>query len=172
VILCSGILSFKRIIHIAEQIPKGIRIKIHALGTNSIVGSTSRNITGEFFSEESNIKLAMPLGRRNKDLSDFVISTFFLITFPFHLVMQKAPGRFFKNVWEVFMGRKSWVGYASLSTNLPYVKTGIISTTSIPFGLNILPAEHLKKIDQWYAKEYSTWKDVQLLIKGYKYLST
>jgi O-antigen biosynthesis protein len=170
IILCAGELSFRKVIDITEATPARVRIKLHGVGTNSIVGSTSKNISGEFVAEERSIRLGTPVGKRNKSLADFMLTLGFIITFPVHIFGQKKPFRFYANAWKVLVQKRSWVGYSASPVNLPMIKPGILSTTGIPSSLNILPTETLHKEDLWYSKDYTVWQDIKLVWKGYRYL--
>jgi hypothetical protein len=46
IIFCEGRLTFKKIIGIMNHLPRNISVKIHAFGTGSIVGSDSKNTSG------------------------------------------------------------------------------------------------------------------------------
>ena len=50
VVFCEPDLSFKQIISVLQDLPKDISFKFHAAGSNSIVGSNSKNSRGEFIS--------------------------------------------------------------------------------------------------------------------------
>jgi len=52
VIFCVGGIDFRECISISQQLPGGIRIKFHASGSGSIVGSDSSNSNGEAFSDD------------------------------------------------------------------------------------------------------------------------
>jgi O-antigen biosynthesis protein len=170
IILCAGHLSFKKVIDITEATPHRVRIKLHGSGTNSIVGSTSKNVSGEFVAEETSVKLSTPVGKRNKGLADFLMTMGFIVTLPVHIIAQKKRAGFIRNLWRVSTGNASWVGYANSGVSLPPLKEGVISTTGVPKHLNILPEESLRKEDLWYVKDYSLWEDMKLVWKGYRYL--
>jgi len=48
IVWCSGVLELKTIIALIQQLPNGISNRFHAKGTKSIVGSDSKNRSGEF----------------------------------------------------------------------------------------------------------------------------
>lgn len=50
IIFCENGLLFEEIIEIIQRLPKNIKCYFHAKGSNSIVGSSSKNSTGEFLS--------------------------------------------------------------------------------------------------------------------------
>ena len=51
-----------------------IKFKIHAAGSHSIVGSDSKDSSGEAVSKENGIKLADPYNLRLKRLQDIAVS--------------------------------------------------------------------------------------------------
>ncbi len=170
IIFCEGKLSFKEIIATLEIIPSHMRIKFHAANSSGIIGSDSKNVTGKILSSEKNIQLSKPVNKRNKKLVDVMISMLFILTFPVHFLTQKNSLFFFKNVFEVLLLKKTWVGYAMHSTILPEIKNGILTTTGVPEWLNTLPVESLQSSDKWYAAHYEVWYDVKIILRSYKFL--
>jgi GT2 family glycosyltransferase len=171
IILCEGKLSFKKLIELIKVMPRHVRIMFHASCSESIVGSESKNIAGRYVAPRSNFKLASVVNKRNKQLLDIIISVIFIISFPVHLLLQKNPVRFFKNVSNVFLRQKTWVGYASALKDLPSLKPGVLSVTGVPDIMNTLPWKSLISADMWYAANYTVWHDVRLVWKNYKFLS-
>ena len=169
-IFCEGELSFKKIIGLMK-ISRKVRIKFYAFNATGIIGSNSKKISGKFISSDKKIMLSLPISRRNKNFLDAVVSICFIITFPIHLVAQKKPQQFFKNVFDTLLLNKTWVGYASLNTTLPKIKRGVLTTTGLPTTLNTLPAESLVASDKWYATDYDVWEDVKMILRSYKFLS-
>ena len=171
VIFCEGELSFKKIIDMMK-IPKHVRIKFHAADASGIIGSNSKKISGKFISADKKIKLSLPVSKRNKNFIDVVISICFIITFPVHLLLKKKPQHFFRNIFDILLLNKTWVGYALPDKQLPKIKEGVLTTTGIPAFLNTLPAESLMASDKWYAADYDVWEDVKIIWRGYKFLGT
>lgn len=170
IIFCENGLSFKEIIATLGNLPPGVRNKFHASGSSSIVGSDSKNVSGDFVAAVKKYSIAKPLQRRNKRLFDIIVSVFFIIAFPLHLFFQKKPLSFFKNLFLVLTGQKTWIGYATTDPALPAIKEGVITSTALPAILNELPPKSLRNSDEWYASGYSVIIDFRILNKGYKYL--
>ena len=170
VIFCADGLSLKETIGLVEKLPGGVRNKFHASGSRSIVGSDSKNLSGDYVALVRKYRISRSVNRRNKRLLDIVVSVFFIISFPVHLFLQKKPGKFFTNTIDVLRGNKTWVGYASANTAFPEIRTGIITSTNLPAVMNELPVESLVKSDEWYASEYSMIIDLQKIKNGYKHL--
>jgi len=170
IIFCEDILSFKEIITIVQQLPAGVRNKFHASGSRSIVGSDSKDVSGQYLTGNNKYTIADPVNKRNKNLLDVVVALVFLLSFPVHLVMQKKPLHFLRNIFSVLFMQKTWIGYAAPSNKLPVIKEGILTSTTLPHGVNDLPIESLILSDEWYATYYSAATDIKKIIRGYKYL--
>ena len=170
IIFCENGLSFKEIINTIKELPPGVRNKFHASGSSSIVGSDSKNVSGDYIVAGKKYSIAKPVNRRNKRLLDIIIAVFFIISFPIHLLLQKAAYLFYKNVFAVLLGKKTWVGYTSTPNELPSIRRGVITSTAQPTLLNELPEESLRKSDEWYATSYSPLLDLQKIKNGYKFL--
>lgn len=171
IIFCENGLQTKQIISILSSLPSGVRNKFHASGSSSIVGSDSKNVSGGYVAIGKKYSIAKPVNRRNKRLLDILIAITFTVSFPVHLFLQKKPARFFKNVFWVLAGKRTWVGYASDDPALPLIRRGILTSTALPALLNELPPQNLKNSDEWYASGYSILTDLQILNRGYKHLS-
>ena len=170
VIFCEGQLSFKKIIALIEHIPKHIRIKFHADSSSSIIGSDNRDTSGKIVAGKKNFRLSLPVNQRDKTLVDVLISILFILTFPIHILLQRKPIGFYKNVFSVLTLHKTWVGYAIQANNLPRIKTGILTTTGLPSSLNTLPLNSLELSDTWYATDYTIWEDLKIIRRGYRFL--
>ncbi len=170
IIYCENGLSFKEIIGMVKGMPEKLRNKFHASGSNSIVGSDSKDSSGDFIAVSKKYEIGSPLQRRNKRLLDILISLFTLVAIPVIFFLQKRPITFYKNVFTVLAGKKTWIGYATTFSKLPAIKPGVITSTALPAILNELPNESLQNNDEWYASVYSPLVDLQKIARGFKYL--
>jgi O-antigen biosynthesis protein len=171
IIFCRNGMSYKEIIKLIEHTPKHVLNQFYASGSNSIVGSNNKNFAGNIISPNKNYAISWAGNKRKKRLLDFCLASLFIITFPIHFILQKKPLPFFANCFAVLLNKKSWVGYATQKNELPKIKLGILTSTSLPVALNELPEESLQISDEWYATGYSVSADVKKITKGYKYLS-
>jgi hypothetical protein len=152
-------------------LPRGIGIKLHAAASTSIVGSDSKDTSGEALSKENGYKLADPYNRRLKRLIDVSISLFAIATFPVHLFIIKKPFVFFANCFSVLLANKTWIGYATVEKNLPKLYTGVIACNGVPASVKQqLPTESLQMMDYWYARDYEPGNDLKLLWRMYRQL--
>jgi O-antigen biosynthesis protein len=171
IIFCEGTLSFRDIIASLGALPKRTTIKFHASGSLSIIGSNSKDSSGEFVTKENGFKLSDPHRRRLKRLADVTVALLAIITFPFHLVLVKKPFSFFANCFAVLFARKTWIGYAVDGKNLPKLRKAVLACNGIPASIKQqLPAESLQMMDYWYARDYSPATDLKLIKKTYRNL--
>lgn len=170
-IFCEGNLSFSTIIQTVQQLPSGIRIKFHVSGSNSIVGSDSRNTSGEAVSKENGYKLANPHNRRLKRLMDVFVAVFSLITFPLHFFIVKKPFQFFANCFAVLFAKKTWIGYTVEEKRLPFLRKGVIACNGATSPQK-LPTESLQMMDYWYARDYEPMGDLKLIWKMFRNLGS
>lgn len=171
IIFCKGVLSFAEIIQGVQKLPYGVIAKIHATGSSSIVGSDSKDTSGEAVSKENGFKLANPYNRRLKRLVDVSVSFFGIITFPIQLFIIKKPFAFFANCVMVILAKKTWIGYAAMENNLPKIHPSVIACNGIPSSIRQqLPTESLQMMDYWYARDYEAINDLKLLWRMYRKL--
>ncbi len=170
-VFCEGTLSFKNIIDSIQQSGNDIKIKIHAAGSGSIVGSDSKDSSGEAVSKENGFKLADPYNRRLKRLQDILVSLFALLSFPVHLIGVKKPFQFFVNCFSVLFAQKTWIGYATEEKNLPPLRKGVMTCNGIPATIKQeLPKQSLQMLDYWYARDYDPLQDIKIIWRMYKRL--
>lgn len=170
-IFCEGVLSFKDIISGMQTAAGKIKIKIHAAGSHSIVGSDSGGSSGEAVSKENGFRLANPYYQRLKRLQDILISVVGLMTFPVHLIVMKRPFNFFANCFGVLFAQKTWVGYAVDEKNLPPLRSPVIACNGRPRSAKQeLPEQSLRMLDYWYARDYDPLQDLKLAWKVYRRL--
>jgi len=170
IIFCENGLSYKQIIDCIKKTDVTVRNKFHASGSQSIVGSDSRNVTGDYVAAAADYRINKPINRRNKRLLDVVFSVCSIIGFPIIILLQKKPGGFYRNAFAVLSGKKTWVGYATATNDLPKLKKSVISSTALPAKLNELPEKSLYKSDEWYATGYSALTDLKKIRRGFRYL--
>jgi GT2 family glycosyltransferase len=171
IIFCEGALSFKEIIDTVQTLPKNIRVKFHAANSQSIVGSDSKDTSGEAVSKENGYKISNPYNRRIKRLIDFSASFFFIISFPVHFIFVKRPLTFFSNCFRVLFAERTWIGYTINGKPLPQLREAIIGCNGNPLSsTQQLPAESLQMVDYWYARDYEPVQDLRLLWKNYRKL--
>lgn len=171
IIFCRGTLSFADIIENIQQLPAGTVAKIHTVNSGSIVGSDSKDSSGESVSKENGYKLADPYNRRLKRLIDVSVSILGVISFPVQLLLIKKPFNFLANCFMVLLAQKTWIGYASKDKSLPHLLPAVIACNGVPVAAGQqLSQESLHMIDYWYARDYEPSADLKLLWYSYRRL--
>jgi hypothetical protein len=168
-IFCQGYLSYKTIIDLIQQLPSDISTRFFSTNSNSIVGSDSKDTSGQSVSEEVTYNLSAPYQRRMKKIVDLFFAILILLTFPIHLILLGVAS--IKNAVKVLTGRRTWVGYAATNAKLPHIAPGVLSTSGKSFNTGSTSDQSsLKKIDFWYAKNYDWTRDLKIIIKHYRHL--
>jgi O-antigen biosynthesis protein len=171
VIFCEGTLTFKSIIESVQQLPRSITAKFHSADSLSVVGSDSKDMSGEALTKENGYKLSDPNNIRLKRLMDVFSALFFIITFPIHFIFVKKPFLFFKNCLSVLFGNKTWIGYTVYEKILPPIRKGVMTCNGTSFSQQQqFPKDSLKMMDQWYARDYDPLNDLRLIFKLYSKL--
>jgi GT2 family glycosyltransferase len=169
-IFCEGYLSFGSIITIIQKLPSKTSTRFFSHKSNSIVGSDSKDTSGQSVSKEGNYNLSIPYQRRMKKIVDLVFSLLILVTFPFQIL---AFGfKILENALKVLIGRRTWVGYALPDKKLPGISPGIISNDGRSINhSSSLTSDNTHNIDFWYAKNYDWTRDCKIILRHYKNLS-
>lgn len=134
----------------------------------SVIGSNSINTAGELYTLEIN-SIAKKYNKKKKRLLDVLLSFLFLFSYPLLLFTVKKKAGFFKNIFQVIFGKKTWVSYNKESlrnTNLPSLKNGVIS----PSEKGKFSPEAEARLNVIYAKDYSVYNDLSLILKNFRQL--
>lgn len=170
IIFCENGLSFKEIIKMIVSLSGDLRFRISASGSESIVGSDSKDEAGESLSEESGYALASQVNQRLKRLIDIVTSFLLIISFPLSIFFLRKPLKTFSNAWLVLTGNRTWIGYFTNTPGLPYLRKSIIAGNGMPVSIQGLQGVNVEQIDRLYARDYSVYNDITLILKNYRQL--
>lgn len=171
IIVAGGTLSVKEIIATLPELPRHCRIKIHLPHTDSIVGSHSKDSSGEALSSENGYQIQHPYNRRLKRLIDVTVSVLGLLSFPIHLLFIKKPLHFIANCVSVLLARKTWIGYSQPEPYLPRLRPSVLASNGVTAAANaVLPAESRQMVDYWYARDYEPVADLRQILSSYRML--
>lgn len=168
VIFCSKDISNTEIIHWMGRLSsKGVNFKILPDERFFVIGSNSKDATGEFYTKEIHLLLAEAYHRRVKRWFDILTSVVLVLTGPVLALISRGYKTYYKNCMDVLSGRKSWVGYdVTVPTeHLPDLKPGVVmvSERSRSFALSDTMKQRLNYL---YARNYSVETDAALLLKA------
>lgn len=173
IIFCAGVLSYKKIISLIQTISIPVRMRFHAAGSHSIVGSDSSTSAGEAIAVEIPFAIAQAANRHMKRLIDVVIAIWSLLLFPITIWLVQRPISFYKNCISVIANKKTWVGYITNNHRLPQLKPSVLAANGIAQSKEqLLPVKNLQKVDRWYAQHYQPFTDIKLIIKNYPHLGS
>ena len=167
VIFCARDTSASSIIHWMTSIPNNIEYKIAQPDSLSLIGSNSIETAGDLYvlnmnavSKKDNVRI--------KRTFDLLLSTLLLILSPIFLYNYSNKRKFFKNLFNVWTGQKSIVGYnfshSKDITELPRIKPGVLfPSDEITYNEEGLT----DKLNLIYARDYHLRKDVLILFKAW-----
>ncbi len=173
-IFCAKDISTNVIMHWMHRLGSKLVIRILPEASSSIIGSSSKDTSGELFTVEINYKIGSKESRRNKRLLDLLVALAVLILLPLLIFLVAKPSGLVSNLGLVFWGKKSWVGYIgplALHTNLPNIRTGVLSKAAIFRGKEFDEATK-QRINFFYAKDYHYGIDLEILSKGWRLLGS
>lgn len=176
VVFCAGDIAAREIIAAMSNISnKRIEFKIAPPESLYIIGSNSVETSGEVFMMDVN-SVTLVKNKRAKRLLDIVLSVVFLALFPLLFFLVKEKMSFLKNIFQVLIGKKSWVGFSPEVTNgahhavvLPKIRRGVIDP-SISKKAAIQTEENIIRMNVLYAKDYKIMNDLRLIRNGLREL--
>ncbi len=146
--------------------------KIAQPQTSFLIGSNSIDSQGDLYVMDIN-KINKPANRRNKRITDVVLSFLFLILSPLIVWLFRYKKRFITNLFGVFSGKYSFVGYTpvnhSSNLKLPKIKKGILPSSLMVNEID-LEAEAIPRLNLIYAKNHSYLVDLKIIFQNFRSL--
>ena len=170
IIFCSKDVPAQEIINWMSVLGPNIGYKIIPEESLSIIGSNSKNTSGELYTIEIAFRIDQVIQRRQKRIIDILFSLFTIVFAPIILLFSKNNVELLKNAVHVLQGKYSWVGYSyqKASINLPQLKPGILCPKDELKSSSILSEDLIERLDFHYAKYYSVWKDLNIIFLSKK----
>lgn len=170
VIFCAKDVSAQDIIaQMAALTRLDMEFKIAPPESMYIIGSKSIEGAGELFVFDIN-SISKNANRRNKRLFDWTTSVVFLLLAPILTWFMHNKMGFIRNLFDVIVGKRSWVGFYPNSTqNLPRIKPGVLQPGDLLQATEQKP-ETMLKLNVVYAKDYRIRTDLQVLLKNLRQL--
>ena len=170
-IFCAKNLSAKEIISGMSSITKeAIEFKIAQPDTSYLIGSNSIDSSGDLYILNFN-KLTKPENIRSKRLFDLFLGLVILGLSPVLIFLFKNKSNLIKNLIDIVLAKKSFVGFYKSKHNtnysLPNIKPGILSPY---YHSKIKTEELLERLNLTYAKNYSLILDIQIIFKNWRLL--
>ena len=165
IIFCAKDVENKTIIAQMTHFGNQMTYKIVPEGSQSIIGSSSKEEVGELYLTEIQFNIANVMQRRNKRFFDIITSIILLIFSPLCFFFVKNKLHFFSNIISVLLAKKTWIGYSSPTKKLPRLKRGVLSASSHLSDFELNEATR-QRIDYFYAKDYSVQKELGIFLKA------
>lgn len=166
VIFCSRDISSQDIIsYMHTLISANVDFKIAPPESLSIIGSNSIDTAGDLYIIDVN-SIGKPKNKRNKRLVDILCSILLLVLSPLLVFVQENKAGFFKNIFSVLAGRKSWVGYGNATQeNLPKIKASVLSPADAVKNISV-NSDTRNRLNLTYSKDYKVDNDLNIIRKS------
>lgn len=174
IIFCSKDIPNVDIISWMTLLGVSLNYKIIPENSMSIIGSNSKNTAGDLYAIDINLNITTSMSQRNKRLFDVGFSSLSFLLFPVLSFLVKKPVQFLQNIFSVLFGNKSWVGYdvAALKSEnyqFPKLKKGVLTPVDLHADKQL--SENTRaRLNLLYAKDYSLYKDVEIVWANLKFL--
>lgn len=166
VIFCGRDLSSADIISRMGEMSDEVNFKIVPEDSLYIIGSNSKNTNGELYTVDISLALAITSNQDKKRLFDVLFSLVLLLMSPLVLFIAKNKGGYLRNIFRVFAGKRSWVGYFrhESAASLPQIPKGVLS----PAGLDTDATLSIDAgiINFRYARDYSLSNDLEIILSN------
>ncbi len=168
VLFCNKIVSVDDSIATIQQLGPQLNYKFMSEVGDSIVGSNSKNSAGDLYAIDLDMAIASPMNRRNKRVIDIAVSLLLTLLLPISILLVKNKTSFIRNLFSVFIGKKTWVGYSDVSEfsskyRTPSLKKGVLYPALLHD--RELDDSTMKRLDLFYARDYSPYADLRLITK-------
>lgn len=172
IIFCSENISAQDIMEWMTRLGPKINYKIVPKESLSIIGSSSKNSAGELYTIDIQFNNADFRYRRSKRLMDILLAIVGLLLSPILLFFIKRPIGFLRNCMQIFLNKKSWVGYHAQRENktlLPKIKPGVVTPVD-ELKVSGVDEPTIRRLNFFYAKDYTISRDIDILLSAFQQL--
>ena len=170
-IFCGRDLSASQIISLMVSLPQQppVAYKILPQDSEYIIGSSSKDSPGDYYTLDITLNLFRPEQVRNKRLLDILTSLSLLLAAPLLVWLQQRKGGFLRNCLRVLGGSRTWVGlrYAAAPQHLA---RAILSPADVAQASTPLPEATSRRLELLYAKDYEPGTDLRILLHRFRWL--
>lgn len=163
-IYCLADIQPSQVMQTMQDLGPQLTYRTWAPGSSSIIGSSSKNASGDLYTQDVAYQINKPLQLRSKRVLDITLALLFIVVFPIHFLYLKRPRRFLVNAGLVLLGQKTWVAYLSPTNNLPRLRPGVIDHQ---INQVAIPIKTQQQLDFFYAKDYHWTLDLRVLGLAY-----
>lgn len=177
VIFCGADIAATDIIEQMTALGKHTDFKIIPPGSNSIIGSNSKNTAGDIYTVDVQLNIHQPQKQRGKRLVDIGIACLGILTSPLTIWFMENKSGFLGNCFRVLTSGATWVGYLThegkvaedAALRLPRIPTGVLHPLSGRHTGHI-PPHIAKRVNFMYARDYSPNRDLSIIRNAWRKL--
>ncbi|MDW8302673.1 MAG: glycosyltransferase family 2 protein [Bacteroidia bacterium] len=163
-------MSYEDILNYMQQLSKN-RIKFHIVPPQSdyLIGSNSVFTDKDPFHSKIDFALEHVQNKVFKRGIELLMVIFILLFSPVFWLIQKQKKHFFRNIWDVLIGKKHLVGYSSHDNlKLPKLKPSLLSTVDklSEAVRKSIHSEQKFRLDYRYALHYTVSQDIEIVLKN------
>lgn len=166
--------SFQIINEMSYLEDPNLEYKIAPRDTEFIIGSSSIHTPGSLYSIDNLNAIVSPHNKRAKRTVDLLSTLFFFIFSPILILFQREKIQFLSNLFQVAVGRKTWVGFLPLESQkhiLPKIKPAILKVGNSANSQN-KDSNNTEIANINYARTYQWWRDIGFILKNIQALGT
>ena len=152
--------STKYTIQIMNELGPSINYYTIPSASSFVIGSQSKNSNGLYFGQQIELNLSKNEYRTQKRFFDISLALLLISSCPLWIFFKRTRLRLSYSI-DVLLGKKTWVGYASDSDDLPSIKPGIFATD---YQLEDKNSGFQKNLDLLYAKNYTVYNDLRIFL--------
>lgn len=142
-----------------------IELKIAPPESTFIIGSQSINTSGEILSIHTTNTFLKEESKNNKRFFDIFISLILLVGSPILVFIQKSVKDFLRNLFQVLIGQKTWVGFSPIDDHQSLSQS--IKPTVLHLGMAYKgqnkPKDFFENLNLGYAKKYDPLLDLSII---------
>lgn len=164
IIIDTSSMDFKTILSHMYQLNGKTHFKFVNPILNFSVSSDTKKSYPLQYALDNVYNLGMPHYKRNKRILDIVLSIFITLLSPVLIWFVKDKNMFLRNIYETFIGKKTWVGYKEEWNNkIPKLRKPVV--TIIDENLPVVNESMLSNVSEQYALKYNVSDDLVILLK-------
>jgi GT2 family glycosyltransferase len=170
-IFCGKDLPASQIIALMLALPQEppVAYKILPEDSEYIIGSSSKDAPGDYYTLDIALNLYQPRQARAKRLLDVLSSITLLLLAPLLLWFQPNKAGFLRNALAVLVGRRTWVGLRYLAGPAKAVPA-VLSPADVAASSALLNEGTRRRLELLYAKDYEPGVDLGILLRCWRRL--
>jgi GT2 family glycosyltransferase len=169
-IFCGKDLPASQIISLMLTLPPEppVAYKILPEDSQYIIGSSSKDSPGDYYTLDIALNLYQPRQARAKRLLDVLTAGALLVLAPLLVWLQPSPGGYLRNCLAVLLGRRTWVGLR-YTPGPAKARPAVLSPADAAQSA-LLNDTTRRRLELLYAKDYEPETDLGILLRSWRRL--